>query len=59
MSLHTLSGDDITLSRSAIYSVAFLAFWLMSMLGGLLTLVLARGTQRIDPEAAARVTSER
>lgn len=50
LSLHTLSGEEITLSRNAIYSVAFFVFWLFAMAGGMLTLVLARSARRINRE---------
>ena len=41
-------GSPLEWSRSAIYTVAFFAFWAISIVGGLMTVVLGRSVQDLN-----------
>lgn len=52
---HTLSGETLQLSATAVYSLAFFVFWGATAAGCLLALLLQRGPREIneDPLAGA------
>ena len=54
LALHTLAGTALTLSPTAVYSLAFFAFWAATTVACLLTLVLARSAEQVNqaPPAA-------
>lgn len=41
-------GSPLEWSRSAIYTVAFFAFWAVSLLGGLMTVMLGRSAHDLN-----------
>ena len=49
-SLHTLNGAALELSSTAVYSIAFLAFWLATCAACLLTVMLERSAQDVNSE---------
>ena len=53
-SLHWFGTDPIELSRTAIYSLAFLVFWLVISLAGALTALLQRTPEELN-EAPTRM----
>lgn len=52
-SLRTLSGTALNLSGTAVYSLAFLAFWLSTASACGLTLVLQRSAEELNAEPAS------
>lgn len=46
--LSTLSGSELGLSDRAVYSVAFLGFWVVASIGGVLTLILHRSAEAVN-----------
>lgn len=52
-SLHTLEGAELGLSDRAIYSIAFLAFWLCTSLACGLTVLLERSAEDINTSPLA------
>jgi len=51
--LHTLDGGAVTLSPTAVYSIAFLAFWLLVGVACALTVVLTRDTSMAETNREA------
>jgi hypothetical protein len=51
--LHTLSGETLQLSATAVYSLAFFVFWGATAAGCLLTLLLDRGAAELNEEPVA------
>ncbi len=47
-SLHTLGGHALVLSSTAIYSLAFFGFWLITAAACLLTLLLHRSAAELN-----------
>lgn len=54
LSLHTLGGDALPLSETAIYSIAFLVFWGLTAAACGLTMLLDRGAEEMNAPPAAR-----
>jgi hypothetical protein len=52
-SLHTLGGEAFALSETAIYSIAFLAFWACTSMACGLTVLLERSADEINAEPLA------
>lgn len=46
--LRTLDGGEILLSDTAVYSLAFLLFWIIASAGGVLTLLLHSSAQAVN-----------
>ena len=53
-SLHTLGGTELPLSDTAIYSLAFLLFWVCTGVGCGLTVLLERSAQEVNSAPAPR-----
>jgi hypothetical protein len=53
-SLHTVSGAALELSDRAVYSIAFLLFWLCTSAACALTVLLERGPEELNRPTAAR-----
>ncbi len=51
--LHTLDGAGLALSSTAIYSLAFFAFWAVAAGGGFLTLLLHRSAEEVNAQPLA------
>jgi hypothetical protein len=49
--LHGLGGSELRLSDNAFYSYAFFAFWAITTVGCLLTLVLTCGAEELNGTA--------
>jgi len=47
-SLHTVTGATLPLSDTAVYSIAFLAFWVCTAVACGLTVLLERSTDEIN-----------
>jgi hypothetical protein len=52
-SLHTLGGEALQWSPTAVYSLAFLAFWVATSVACGLTLLLHRSAQEINSRSWA------
>jgi hypothetical protein len=52
LALHTLGGAALTLSPTAVYSLAFFVFWAATAAACLLTLVLARSADQVNAPPA-------
>ena len=48
LSLHTLAGASLPVSATAIYSLAFLLFWICTGVGCALTVLLERSTDEVN-----------
>lgn len=46
--LHTLAGDTLQLSDTAVYSIAFLGFWVCTAAACGLTVLLDRGADELN-----------
>ncbi|MBU6259497.1 MAG: hypothetical protein KGL18_05605 [Burkholderiales bacterium] len=53
-SLHTLGGASLDLSATAIYSIAFFLFWLVTAAACLLALLLDRSGEEINAQPVSR-----
>ncbi|MDE2369383.1 MAG: hypothetical protein KGN16_10445 [Burkholderiales bacterium] len=53
-SLHTLGGASLDLSATAIYSIAFFGFWILTAAACLLTLLLDRSGEEINSQPVSR-----
>ncbi len=53
-SLHSVDGSALTLSATAIYSIAFFAFWCCTAAACALTVLLERNAQEINAPPQAR-----
>jgi hypothetical protein len=51
--LHTLGGATLDLSETAVYSLAFLLFWISICAACLLTVMLERSAQEVNDEPDA------
>ena len=51
--LHTLTGDTLPLSDTAVYSIAFLAFWACTAAACGLTVLLDRGPEELNAPSLA------
>ena len=55
LALHTLGGDALPLSATAVYSLAFLGFWACTAAACGLTMLLDRGAEELNaPPTAVR-----
>ena len=54
LSLHTLTGESLPLSATAIYSLAFLLFWACTAAGCALTVLLERSTDELNTAPAGQ-----
>ena len=52
-SLHTLAGNALPLSATAVYSLAFLVFWLCTAVACALTVLLELGAEELNTRAPA------
>lgn len=50
-SLHLMSGDAVTLSSTAVYSLAFFVFWVATALACHLALALSRSAEEVNAES--------
>ena len=53
-SLHTLGGGNLDLSATAIYSLAFFVFWVLTAAACLLALLLDRSGEEINAQPVSR-----
>ena len=47
-SMHLLDGSQLPMSATAVYSLAFIVFWLIAMAAGYLTLMLNRSADEVN-----------
>jgi hypothetical protein len=53
-SLHALSGASLSLSDTAVYSIAFILFWACTSAACALTMLLEQGYAELNPAPRAR-----
>ncbi len=53
--LRTLEGVEILLSDTAVYSLAFLVFWIITSAGGVLTLLLHSSAEAVNAKPISGV----